>query len=155
MSCFPRKWTDDYFFVEVKGKANLLCVWRIACCNEKTNLERHYSTEHVRLSAGAVRHGQNNLLVHPKSLGAQQAAFTRQNLERKHCACKLCGEWVIFIVLKKAKSPKQITKIDCWQKGSPPLSYIHVRSQLWGHRGRNSVIKNKWETNYKCNQMLN
>ena len=44
---FQEKWTDDYFFVEVRGRP--VCLESLAVM-KKTNLERHYSTKHARLS---------------------------------------------------------------------------------------------------------
>ena len=46
---------------------------------KKTNLERHDSTKHARLSEL-----QGQLRKDKISLGAQQAAFTRPNLEREN-----------------------------------------------------------------------
>ena len=74
---------------------------------KKTNLERHYSTKHARQSElqGQLRKDKINAL--DQSLGAQQAAFTRPNLEWENIVHALCGEWVIFIGLKKVRPPRK------------------------------------------------
>ena len=47
---FQEKWTDDYFFVEVKGRPVCLVFGETLAVMKNTNLELHYSTKHARLS---------------------------------------------------------------------------------------------------------
>ena len=81
---FQEKWTDDYFFVEVRGRPVCLVCGESLAVMKKTNLERHYSTKHATLSEllGQLRSDKINALK--RSLGAQQAAFTRPNLEKEN-----------------------------------------------------------------------
>ena len=47
---FQEKWTDDCFFVEVKGRPVCLVCGESLAVMRKTNLERHDSTKHARPS---------------------------------------------------------------------------------------------------------
>ncbi|XP_074045122.1 LYR motif-containing protein 9 isoform X1 [Macrotis lagotis] len=47
---FQEKWTNDYFFVEVKGKPVCLVCGNALAVMKKANLERHYSSKHAKLS---------------------------------------------------------------------------------------------------------
>ncbi|XP_074050066.1 general transcription factor II-I repeat domain-containing protein 2A-like isoform X2 [Macrotis lagotis] len=54
---FQEKWTNDYFFVEVKGKPMCLVCGNALAVMKKANLERHYSSKHAELKelGGQVR----------------------------------------------------------------------------------------------------
>jgi hypothetical protein len=47
---FHDKWTNDYFFVEVKGKPVCLVCGDALAVLKKNNLERHYSSKHAKLN---------------------------------------------------------------------------------------------------------
>lgn len=74
---FQEKWTNDYFFVEVKGKTVCLVCGDALAVMKKANLERHFATKHAKLDElkGQVRVDKINALR--LSFGAQQALFTR------------------------------------------------------------------------------
>ncbi|XP_056440141.1 general transcription factor II-I repeat domain-containing protein 2A-like [Gadus chalcogrammus] len=74
---FQEKWTNDFFFVEVKGKPVCLVCGEALAVMKKANVERHYSSKHAKLDElkGQMRLDKINALR--RSLGAQQAAFTR------------------------------------------------------------------------------
>ena len=63
--------------MELKGRPVCLVCGESLTVMKKTNLERHDSTKHDRLSE---LQGRKDKI----SLGAQQAAFTRPNLERQN-----------------------------------------------------------------------
>ena len=102
MMCFQKKWTDDYFFVEVKGRPVCLVCGDSLAVMIKTNLGRCYSTTHARLSElqGQLRKDKLNALK--QGLGAQQAAFTRPYSERENVvqASYVVSELFKKIVLK-------------------------------------------------------
>ena len=71
---------------------------------KKTNLERHYSTKHARLSELQAQLRKDKINALKQSLDAQQAAFTRPDSER--------GGWVSYFYRpKKVQPPKQVTKM--------------------------------------------
>ena len=78
------KWTDDYFFVEVKGRPVCLVFGETLAVMKNTNLELHYSTKHARLSELQETKRKDKIYTLKRSLGAQQAAFTRTNLESEN-----------------------------------------------------------------------
>lgn len=79
---FQEKWTNDYFFVEVKGKPVCLVCGDALAVMKKVNLERHYSSKHAKLSelGGQLRLDKINALQ--RSLESQQATFTRPRYDR-------------------------------------------------------------------------
>ncbi|XP_073330798.1 general transcription factor II-I repeat domain-containing protein 2A-like [Pagrus major] len=81
---FQEKWTDDFFFVEVKGKPVCLVCGEALAVMKKANVERHYSSKHAKLDElkGQMRLDKINALR--RSLGAQQAAFTRPQTDREN-----------------------------------------------------------------------
>ncbi|TWW69198.1 Protein ZBED8 [Takifugu flavidus] len=81
---FQEKWTNDFFFVEVKGKPVCLVCGEALAVMKKANLERHYSTKHAKLNElkGQMRVDKVNALR--RSLEAQQAAFIRPCTDREN-----------------------------------------------------------------------
>ncbi|TWW71158.1 General transcription factor II-I repeat domain-containing protein 2A [Takifugu flavidus] len=81
---FQEKWTNDFFFVEVKGKPVCLVCGEALVVMKKANLERHYSTKHAKLDElkGPMRVDKVNALR--RSLEAQQAAFIRPSSDREN-----------------------------------------------------------------------
>ena len=81
---FQEKWTNDFFFVEVKGKPVCLVCGEALAVMKKANVERHYSSKHAKLDElkGQMRLDKINALR--LSLGAQQAAFTRPQTDREN-----------------------------------------------------------------------
>ncbi|XP_054466301.1 histidine triad nucleotide-binding protein 2, mitochondrial isoform X2 [Anoplopoma fimbria] len=81
---FQEKWTNDFFFVEVKGKPVCLVCGGALAVMKKANVERHYSSKHAKLDElkGQMRLDKMNALR--RSLGAQQAAFTRPQTDREN-----------------------------------------------------------------------
>ena len=81
---FQEKWTNDFFFVEVKGKPVCLVCGEALAVMKKANVERHYSSKHAKLDElkGQMRLDIINALR--LSLGAQQAAFTRPQTDREN-----------------------------------------------------------------------
>uniref|UniRef100_A0A9J7YT13 SPIN-DOC-like zinc-finger domain-containing protein n=1 Tax=Cyprinus carpio carpio TaxID=630221 RepID=A0A9J7YT13_CYPCA len=81
---FQEKWTNDYFFVEVKGKPVCLVCGDALAVMKKANLERHYSSKHAKLNAlqGQMRLDKVNSLR--RSLDAQLAVFTRPHSDREN-----------------------------------------------------------------------
>ena len=79
---FQEKWTNDYFFVEVKGKPVCLVCGDALAVMKKVNLERHYSSKHAKLSelGGQLHLDKINALQ--RSLESQQATFTRPRYDR-------------------------------------------------------------------------
>ncbi|KAK1333566.1 LOW QUALITY PROTEIN: hypothetical protein QTO34_005951, partial [Cnephaeus nilssonii] len=79
---FQEQWTNDYFFVEVKGKPVCLVCGDMLAVMEKASLERHYSSKHAKLSelGGQMRLDKINALQ--RSLELQQAAFTQPGCDR-------------------------------------------------------------------------
>ncbi|KAI4809697.1 hypothetical protein KUCAC02_018563 [Chaenocephalus aceratus] len=74
---FQGKWTNDYFFVEVKGKPVCLVCRDALAVMKKANIERHYSTKHAQMDdlKGQARLDKLNALR--RSLVSQQAVFAR------------------------------------------------------------------------------
>uniref|UniRef100_A0A674N6P6 SPIN-DOC-like zinc-finger domain-containing protein n=1 Tax=Takifugu rubripes TaxID=31033 RepID=A0A674N6P6_TAKRU len=81
---FQEKWTNDFFFVEVKGKPVCLVCGEALAVMKKANLEHHYSTKHAKLDElkGQMRVDKVNALR--RSLEAQQAAFIRPSSDREN-----------------------------------------------------------------------
>ena len=81
---FQEKLTNDFFFVEVKGKPVCLVCGEALAVMKKANVERHYSSKHAKLDElkGQMRLDKINALR--RSLGAQQAAFTRPQTDREN-----------------------------------------------------------------------
>ncbi|TWW59917.1 Protein ZBED8 [Takifugu flavidus] len=81
---FQEKWTNDFFFVEIKGKSVCLVCGEALAVMKKANLERHYSTKHAKLDElkGQKRVDKVNALR--RSLEAQQAAFIRPSSDREN-----------------------------------------------------------------------
>ena len=81
---FQEKWTNYFFFVEVKGKPVCLVCGEALAVMKKANVERHYSSKHAKLDElkGQMRLDKINALR--LSLGAQQAAFTRPQTDREN-----------------------------------------------------------------------
>uniref|UniRef100_A0A674NTU2 SPIN-DOC-like zinc-finger domain-containing protein n=1 Tax=Takifugu rubripes TaxID=31033 RepID=A0A674NTU2_TAKRU len=81
---FQEKWTNDFFFVEVKGKPVCRVCGEALEVMKKANLERHYSWKHAKLDElkGQMRLDKINALC--RSLEAQQAAFTRPCTDREN-----------------------------------------------------------------------
>ncbi|MBN3322622.1 GTD2A protein, partial [Atractosteus spatula] len=79
---FQEKWTNYYFFVEVKGKPVCLVCGNALAVMKKDNLEHHYSSNHAKLNelGGQMRLDKINALQ--RSLESQQAAFTRPRCDR-------------------------------------------------------------------------
>ncbi|XP_045118463.1 general transcription factor II-I repeat domain-containing protein 2B-like [Portunus trituberculatus] len=79
---FQEKWTNDYFFVEVKGKPVCLVCGDALAVMKKANVERHYSSKHAKLSdlGGQMRLDKINALR--RCLESQQASFTRPRCDR-------------------------------------------------------------------------
>ena len=79
---FQEKWTNDYFFVEVKGKPVCLVCGDALAVLKIANVERHYSSKHAKLSAlgGQMRLDKINALQ--RCLDSQQASFTRPRCDR-------------------------------------------------------------------------
>ena len=69
---------------------------------KKANLESHYSTKHARISElqGQVRRDKTNALL--RSWFAQQAAFTRPNLDRDNV---VHASYVVSEVIAKKLKP--------------------------------------------------
>ena len=78
---FQEKWTNDYFFVEVKGKPVCLVCGDALAVMTKANLECHYSSKHAKLNelGGQMRLDKINALQWSFE---SQAAFTRPRCDR-------------------------------------------------------------------------
>ncbi|KAI4830515.1 hypothetical protein KUCAC02_002143 [Chaenocephalus aceratus] len=74
---FQGKWTNDYFFVEVKGKPVCLVCRDALAVMKKANIKRDYSTKHAQMDdlKGQARLDKLNALR--RSLVSQQAFFAR------------------------------------------------------------------------------
>ncbi|KAM4043803.1 general transcription factor II-I repeat domain-containing protein 2-like [Anomaloglossus baeobatrachus] len=81
---FQDKWTNDYFFVEVKGKPVCLVCSETLAVMKKANLERHYSSKHAKLNEleGQMRLDKINALR--RSLELQQSAFNKPRCDRSN-----------------------------------------------------------------------
>lgn len=73
---FQKKWTNDYFFVEVESKPVCLVCGVALAVMKKSNLERHYSTKHAQLNelVGEMRQDEINTLQRTVE---SQAVLTR------------------------------------------------------------------------------
>ncbi|XP_016061495.1 PREDICTED: general transcription factor II-I repeat domain-containing protein 2B-like isoform X1 [Miniopterus natalensis] len=79
---FQEKWTNDYFFVEVKGKPVCLVCGSALAVMEKANLEHHYSSKHAQLNELGGQMRLDKISALQRSLESQQAAFTRPPCDR-------------------------------------------------------------------------
>ncbi|KAK0144404.1 General transcription factor II-I repeat domain-containing protein 2A [Merluccius polli] len=78
---FQEKWTNDFFFVEVKGKPVCLVCGEALAVMKKANVERHYSSKHAKLDELRGQMHLDKINALRRSLGAQHAAFT-ENVTR-------------------------------------------------------------------------
>ncbi|CAM5118897.1 unnamed protein product [Natator depressus] len=79
---FNEKWTNDYFFVEVKCKPIcLICGGAISVMKKKSNLERHYNMKHIKYTEFEGQLHVDKIKALKKNLNAQQAIFTRPRKE--------------------------------------------------------------------------
>ncbi len=78
------KKTNDYFFVEVKGKPVCLVCGDALAVMKKANLEHYYSSKHAKLNElqGQMHLDKVNTLQ--QNLSAQQAVFTRPHSDREN-----------------------------------------------------------------------
>ena len=79
---FQEKWTNYFFFVEVKGKPVCLVCGEALAVMKKANVERHYSWKHAKIDELRGKMRLDRLFV--GVWGAQQAAFTRPQTDREN-----------------------------------------------------------------------
>lgn len=81
---FQEKWTNDYFFVELRGKPVCLVCGEALAVMKKANLERHYTTKHAKLHSLHGQPRKDKISALRNGLAAQQATFTKTRADSEN-----------------------------------------------------------------------